>query len=106
MSDFDNVNDFDDFDNEDGMEQIITMLDDDGNEVDFVVVDACECDGVNYILVVESEFVDDEEAEAEILKEVKVEGEESYYKPIEDDAEFEKAAALFQNGNEEYDIEL
>ncbi len=102
-NDYNEFEDFEDFDVED---EIITMVDDNGKEVEFVVVDACECDGVNYILVVESAYADDDEAEAEILKEVSVSDTESYYSIIDDEAEFEKAAKLFQGDNDNYDIEI
>ncbi len=86
--------------------EIITMTSEDGTTIEFVIVDAAEKNGNKYILVIEKDFIDDEEADAEILKEVSTEGEEAIYSVIEDDEEFEEAAALFQEFNDDYEIEL
>ncbi len=102
MSDNFNINN-DDMEN-DAVETII-MTDENGEDVEFVIVDQVTMDGNNYILVVESEYIDDVDAEAEILKEVSQEGEDSVYEVIEDDEEFEKVAELFSD-NDEYDIEV
>ncbi len=101
MSDNFNIND--DMDNE--TVETIIMTDENGEDVEFVIVDQVTMDGNNYILVVESEYIDDVDAEAEILKEVSQEGEDSVYEVIEDDEEFERVAELFSD-NDEYDIEV
>ncbi len=98
-----NNENFDDFD-DDAVDTII-MTDENGEDIEFVIVDQVTMDGTNYILVVESEFVDDVDSEAEILKEVSQEGEESIYEVIEDDEEFAKVAELFAE-NDDYDIEV
>jgi uncharacterized protein YrzB (UPF0473 family) len=97
--------DFEEFEEDDFEEEIITATDEDGNEKDFIVVDACEMHGTRYILVIDSEDADNDEAEADILKEMSSEGEDVCYGIIEDDEEFEKVAALFCQ-SDEYDIEL
>lgn len=99
----DNFNINDDMDNE--TVETIIMTDENGEDVEFVIVDQVTMDGNNYILVVESEYIDDVDAEAEILKEVSQEGEDSVYEVIEDDEEFERVAELFSD-NDEYDIEV
>ena len=50
----------------DDMEEFETILltDEDGQEVEFAVIDAAEMDGVNYLLVVEADWIEDENAEA------------------------------------------
>ncbi|HIW49096.1 MAG TPA: DUF1292 domain-containing protein [Firmicutes bacterium] len=91
----------------DDMEEFETILltDEDGQEVEFAVIDAAEMDGVNYLLVVEADWIEDENAEAMILKEVGSDEENIDYELVEDDEELEKVAALFENG-EGYDVIL
>ena len=91
----------------DDMEEFETILltDEDGQEVEFAVIDAAELDGVNYLLVVEADWIEDENAEAMILKEVGSDEENIDYELVEDDEELEKVAALFENG-EGYDVIL
>jgi len=103
MNDFEK--DFDEFEDDDFEEEIITATDDEGNEKDFIVIDACEMNGAKYILVIDSEDSDDDEAEADILKEMFSDGDEVCYGIIENDEEFEKVAELFCQ-SEDYDIEL
>ena len=103
MNDFEK--DFDEFEDDDFEEEIITATDDEGNEKDFIVIDACEMNGAKYILVIDSEDSDDDEAEADILKEMSSDGDEVCYGIIENDEEFEKVAELFCQ-SEDYDIEL
>ena len=84
----------------------IVMKDDNGNSVDFTVIDGVQLDGISYLLVVETEFLDDESADADILKEIAEDGEELVYEFIQDDEEFQKVAAIFQENDDEYEIEL
>jgi uncharacterized protein YrzB (UPF0473 family) len=92
-------NDFEEF-------ETIMLTDEEGEEVEFAVIDAVEAEGQSYILVLEANLLDDENAEAMILKKTAEDGEELNYELIEDDAEFDKVAELFQNANDEYDVEI
>ncbi len=103
----------DDFDlNEFGEEDFceehptIVMYEDDGTETEFCVISSVENEGINYLLVIESSLIDDDEAEAVILKEVMGEGDEAFFEIVEDDEEFEKCVAIFKNCNDDYDIEV
>ncbi|MCL2350947.1 MAG: DUF1292 domain-containing protein [Firmicutes bacterium] len=103
-NDADFNDEFDDLEEEEY--EIITLLDDDDEEVSFAVLDSKEVNGVTYLLVLEEEDLDDDEAEASILKGVPVDGEEDIvYEFVEDDKEFEFAAGLFDEENEDFDIE-
>lgn len=97
----------DDFDKlNDDMEEmpIITMVDDETNEeIEFVVIDRKSYEGTEYILVIESKNIDDDEAEAAILKVVGESEEEITYSVINSDDEFDAVAELFDS--EEYDVE-
>jgi len=103
MSEFEN--EFDGLDEELEVE-VITLLDEEGNETDFTIIDMVQSEGTNYYLVIDAEFADDEEADADILKEFKDENGDPYYGTVESDEEFEKIAALFQGSNDDYDIEM
>ncbi len=83
----------------------VTMTDEDGLDEEFVIIDRASLNGVNYLLVVKSEYMDDDEPEAEILKQVGDDDDELTYERLEDGDEFEAAAELFEE-NEEYDLEL
>ena len=56
-----------------------------------------------YILVIESKDIDDDEAEAAILKVVSESEDDITYAVIEYDEEFEAAAGLFES--EDYEVE-
>jgi len=49
-------------------DEIITLHDEDGNEINFVVIDGVEYNGKNYLALVEEEHYDDEECEFTILR--------------------------------------
>ena len=88
---------------EDEME-IITMIDDETEEeIEFVVIDRKKMNDTEYILVIESKDIDDDEAEAAILKVVSESEDDITYAVIEDDEEFEAAAGLFES--EDYEVE-
>jgi putative Holliday junction resolvase len=97
------------YDEEDELEddafEVITMRDEDGEDISFVVLDVKDYNGAKYLLVLEEEFMDDEDAEASIIKAVEDEDEDEVYAFIEDDDEFEAVAGLFRDGNEDFDIE-
>ena len=84
----------------------ILLTDEDGIETEFMIIDSLEYDGNTYILVLESALIDDEDAEAMVLKKVAEDGEEDSYELIEDDEEFDKVADLFAAQGEDYDVEV
>ena len=84
--------------------EIITMIDDETEEeIEFVVIDRKKMNDTEYILVIESKDIDDDEAEAAILKVVSESEDDITYDVIEDDEEFEAAAGLFEG--EDYEVE-
>lgn len=86
----------------------ILMIDEEGEETEFAVIDHVSCGADHYLLVVESELLDDDETDAIILKEIPSANEDEVtYILVEDDAEFAKVADLFsQNEGGEYDVQL
>ena len=99
------VNTMDSFN--DGQEDysIISMLDEDGESIDFAVLDEASYNGTDYLLVLEEESIDDDDAEASIIKAIKTEGDDVIYEFIDDDEEFNAVAGLFQD-NDDYDLEF
>ena len=86
--------------------EIITLTDDEtGEDIEFAVIDYTVFGGNEYVLVVEAEFIDDEESEAPILKKT-VENGEEFFALVEDDNEFDAVAELFSAEGEEYDIQM
>ena len=86
--------------------ETVTLTDEDGSEIDFAIIDTLENEGNTYILAVEVEMLDDDESEAALFKKAKNEDGEEVYEIIEDDAEFDKIAELFQSSGSEYDVEV
>lgn len=86
--------------------ETIMLTDENGDEAEFVIIDTLENEGESYILVVETAYIDDEDAEYMLLKKVEEEGEDVSYELIEDDDEFDKIAAIFAEKSDDYDVEI
>ena len=79
----------------------VTLIDEDGNEVEFEVLDAVLLEENEYIIVAPSESLTEEaDIEVVVLKVENVDGEESYV-TVTDEAEFEKVFEEFKKQNEE-----
>ncbi|MCL1804444.1 MAG: DUF1292 domain-containing protein [Clostridiales bacterium] len=79
----------------------IILVDEEGEEHTFIMLDVIEVDGGEYaILQPLDEDVDEEEAEAVILKIDKDENGEEILTDIEDDDEWEKVADAWQDAME------
>lgn len=75
------------------MEEKIIFTDDNGEDIEFYVLEETRINNVNYILVTDSQ---DEEATAYILKDVSDDkDEEAVYEMVEDDAEIEYIGKIF-----------
>ena len=86
--------------------ETVTMTDENGEEIEFSIIDNVACGGERYMLVVETELMDDDETDAIILKEVSINTDDVTYELVEDDAEFDRVADLFSQKAEDYDVEL
>ena len=93
------------YDDDQGDYSIIPMVDEDGNSVDFAVLDEASYNGIDYLLVLEETAMDDDDAEASIIKAVNTEGDDIIYEFVEDDDELTAVAGLFQD-NDDYDLEF
>jgi len=79
----------------------IQFVTDDNEVVDFYILEETRINGINYILVTDSE--DDEEAEAYILKDTS--SEESIEASYEDDNELSAVGKVFEELLEDIDLE-
>lgn len=104
MSDLDNLDNLDDFDELDEALDIVSMVDENGDTVQLVVIDGIEADSGSYLLVVLEEDVYEDEPEAIILKETENSDTDSIYSFVEDDDEYDKILALFQNNDTDYEL--
>ena len=103
-------NDFntDDFDFEGGeFDEIETLImeDENGVETEFIIVDSLDHNGATFLLVVDMNSAEDDEADAILLKQVgEDEANYSYEEPT--DEEFEEIARILNERSDEYDIEI
>lgn len=81
----------------------ITFYTDDNEEVSLYVIEQTRINGMNYILVTESE--DDDEAEAYILKDMSDDSDsEAVYEFVDDSKELESVGKIFEELLEDIDI--
>lgn len=84
-------------------DNVITLTDEEGNEVDFVVVNAIELNGKTYVMLVEADKVDDDEAEALLLR-VEDNGDEDILVTVDDEDEFNAVSAAFDKSWDDYEL--
>lgn len=101
-----NIDDIDFFDDQEEVYEVVTMVNDDGSETDFFVMDGIDVDKVRYLLLVKTEDFDNDEPEAFIFKEVAVNDDECTYEPVEDESEYNKVMILLQNEDAGYEIKI
>ena len=83
------------------MEKII-FTGEEGEKIEFYVLEQTTVGGINYILVTDSE---EDDAEALILKDISQNGdEEAVYDIVSDEEELESLAKIFENLLEDVDL--
>lgn len=81
----------------------ITFCPDEGDAVDFYVLEQTRLGGIDYILVTDS---DGDDGEALILKDVSApEDTESIYEIVDDDEELDAVAAIFSSMLDDVELE-
>lgn len=86
------------------MDKITFVLEDTQEEVEFFVLEETRLNGIDYILVTDSE---EDDAEALILKDLSADGEaEALYEIVDDDNELECVMQVFEQLLEDVDITL
>ena len=84
----------------------LTFVTEDQESVDFYIIEETRVNGINYLLVTESEDEEDEEAEAYILKDTsKAEDTEAVYEFVESEEEQDAVSRIFAELLEDMDLE-
>ena len=84
----------------------LTFVTEDQESVDFYIIEETRVNGINYLLVTESEDEQDEEAEAYILKDTsKAEDTEAVYEFVESEEELDAVSRIFAELLEDMDLE-
>ncbi|MBR1443897.1 MAG: DUF1292 domain-containing protein [Firmicutes bacterium] len=98
---------FEDILSDEEVYEAITMTDDNGDNIDYFIVDAIDVDGIRYLLIVRADEFDEVEPECELVKESADDGEEVVYDIVEDEAEYNKVMILLQdNENNDYEMKF
>ena len=90
--------------NEDYGNDILTLVDDDGTEREFELIDRVVTENNEYFALIPTETADnlsDDDGQLVILKVVEDNGEE-FLEPIEDDEVFDEISEIFMDRLEEY----
>ncbi|MCL2573017.1 MAG: Holliday junction resolvase RuvX [Defluviitaleaceae bacterium] len=98
------------FDEDFGMEfdeelETIIMTDEDGNEVEFMIIDEFMHNMINYLIMVKAEDADEDEAEAAIFKQVSAGEEEFIYEEINEE-EYNSLEDMLKVRMAEFDIDI
>ena len=84
----------------------LTFVTEDQESVDFYIIEETRVNGINYLLVTETEDEEDEEAEAYILKDTsKAEDTEAVYELVESEEELDAVSRIFAELLEDMDLE-
>lgn len=84
----------------------LTFVTEDQESVDFYIIEETRVNGINYLLVTESEDEEDEETEAYILKDTsKAEDTEAVYEFVESEEELDAVSRIFAELLEDMDLE-
>lgn len=84
----------------------LTFVTEDQESVDFYIIEETRVNGINYLLVTESEDEEDEEAEAYILRDTsKAEDTEAVYEFVESEEELDAVSRIFAELLEDMDLE-
>lgn len=95
------------FDEDDELEfEIVTMIGEHDEEVEFSIIDHVLSGKERYLLVIETDELDNDEAEALVLREVSINTNDVTYEIVEEEIEFQRVAELFSQKGEDYDIEI
>lgn len=85
----------------------IQFVTEENENVEFFVIEETKINGMNYLLVTDSDDDSDEEAAAYILKDLSAEDDEdAVYEFVEDDTEMEYVSKIFSEILDDIDIEL
>lgn len=101
-----NIDELNLFEGQDETYEIVTMVEDDGSEQDFYVIDGLDEGDCRYLLLVRTEDFDLDEPEAYIFKEIETDEESCTYEPVEDEDEYNRVILLFQDEDSDYEMKF
>lgn len=84
-------------------ENQILFLDEDGNGIEFIVLEQTTLAGRNYLLVADSM---EEDGVVLIMREVQLEDDYVSYEIVEDEAELDMISKIFNELTEEFEVSL
>lgn len=85
------------------MDEKIVFTTEDGEDMEFYILEETTISGVNYLLVTDS---DEEEADALIFRERSSEDNETIYDVVDDDEELKAISKVFEELLEDIDINI
>lgn len=86
-------------------EQLIETIDEEGNVINFELIDIVEMEGKEYGLLLPKENDDSEEEKEVVLMRLTKEGEEYVFEMIEDDDEFNKVVDYIDSLEDDIEVE-
>ncbi len=101
-----NIDDLNLFGDQEETYEVVSMVDDEGKETEFFVMDGIDVGKSRYLLLVRTEDFDEDEPEAFIFKEISVNEDECTYEPVEDEKEYNKVLLLLQDEDSEYEMKF
>ena len=84
----------------------LVFTDENGEKAEFFVLEQTKVNGINYLLVSDSEDEDDEEAVALIIKDISKDTDtEAVYEIVDNDDELERLSKIFNELLDDIDVE-
>jgi hypothetical protein len=102
-----NLDDFNFFEGQDEVFEVVSMCDENGEIEKFFILDALDLDGTRYLLAVKTSEYDMEEPNAYIYKEISSDDAENcVFVLVDDDNEYRKVALLLQDEDSGYEMKF
>ena len=90
---------------EDELDNIVTLYDEDGNELEFEVLDLIELEDENYVVLLPTDYDEAADGEVAILRLESVSEDEEAFVSIEDEEILNKVFEIFkENNKDEFDF--
>jgi len=83
---------------------LITMTDEDGNEMEYIIIDEFLHNNINYILAIDYADFDEEESNAAIFKQINSDDNDFFYEEL-NEKEYEEIISIIKERMPDFDIE-
>jgi len=84
--------------------ETIVMTDDEGNEIEYIIIDEFEQDGTTFLVMIDAEEIENDEVEAVIFKQVGTDEENFVYEEISED-EYAKLEPMLKDRLADFDFQ-